>query len=736
MDALGPFTWHKVIDLKNSKDAGNQKVDDCPFCGKEEHFFVNKDTGQWDCKSCGKQGNITTFLEEIHAHYLEHTRPEHRRSLGAHRKIPGFAFKPFGFAWDNRRWLIPIYNTNSRMQDIRTWIPGRDVRSTKGCISGLFGMPLLLKREYLNHRVWICEGEWDAVALNYVFDKLGFDEFAVGTPGAGTFKAGWVALFNDRNVVLAYDCDKAGDEAMWKVGFGRYAKGSSARKPGLLESNAKTLEYVRWPELTKEGTDVRDIVTSNSPKEAYRILLQMLDKRPRILPKSDEVPTSRLKDRKIQRDDPPDSEDDSSQADPRTFRFSFGNPGFGGRPTFKDVLRVYQEHADITKNMVIGLRAVFATVLSTQMAGPPLWMHIVGPSGSGKTLLLDSVKNNDQCVCRSRITPNTLVSGMKVVPDPSLIPKLWNKTFVLKDFTEILDMHIQDQKKIFSCLRGAHDGRAEWEFANGVMRNYSTHFSMLTGVTQIIHKLNNTSVGERFLKFQLLPFDHADQHDNAIRMAMENPYMIESIEDGRCQIVNDFLDVEIPNEEEINERISKTFRNRILALAKLVARIRSTVDRDPFTGSVNYRPMAEIGTRLAGALFKLAKALIIVDCVTSFGEEQYKVVQRIAFDTAIGWHLDIVHAIMENAAERPISTAEVVQFAKLPTTNVQQKLADMEYLRIIRRRERRHRHTREHRFLYRLHPEIIRLYQECHVKDTEYVERAIYARRRRKKERD
>lgn len=38
---------------------------DCPFCGKEEHFFMNSKTGLWDCKKCGEVGNWFSFFKKV-----------------------------------------------------------------------------------------------------------------------------------------------------------------------------------------------------------------------------------------------------------------------------------------------------------------------------------------------------------------------------------------------------------------------------------------------------------------------------------------------------------------------------------------------------------------------------------------------------------------------------------------------------------------------------------------------
>lgn len=42
----------------------------CPFCGKEEHFYISRKTGLWDCKKCGEMGNLYKLLRFLDKTYL------------------------------------------------------------------------------------------------------------------------------------------------------------------------------------------------------------------------------------------------------------------------------------------------------------------------------------------------------------------------------------------------------------------------------------------------------------------------------------------------------------------------------------------------------------------------------------------------------------------------------------------------------------------------------------------
>lgn len=47
-----------------------QYICDCPFCGKEKHFYISKETQLFDCKKCGENGSIYKLLKSLDKTYL------------------------------------------------------------------------------------------------------------------------------------------------------------------------------------------------------------------------------------------------------------------------------------------------------------------------------------------------------------------------------------------------------------------------------------------------------------------------------------------------------------------------------------------------------------------------------------------------------------------------------------------------------------------------------------------
>lgn len=54
----------------NKETRSGQYICDCPFCGKENHFYISKRTQLFDCKKCGIIGSIYKLLKHLDKTYL------------------------------------------------------------------------------------------------------------------------------------------------------------------------------------------------------------------------------------------------------------------------------------------------------------------------------------------------------------------------------------------------------------------------------------------------------------------------------------------------------------------------------------------------------------------------------------------------------------------------------------------------------------------------------------------
>ena len=169
------------------------------------------------------------------------------------------------------------------------------------------------------------------------------------------------------------------------------------------------------------------------------------------------------------------------------------------------------------------------------------------------------------------------------------------------------------------------------------MCSFPSHdrFGIVAGVTQEIHAENRTSLGERFLKVNLI--DDQFVEDEHILTALQNLGQKNEHKEILQGTVNGFM-------HHLKERDIPPFpekmHKKLIALSKIVAMVRTSVSR---SGSdINYRPESEIGTRIATQLVKLGCAIAMVYGKPEVDDDCYRLMQKVAFDTCVGWQLEIV----------------------------------------------------------------------------------------------
>jgi twinkle protein len=103
-----------------------------------------------------------------------------------------------------------------------------------------FGKPWLWRGSYIGiaRIIYLCEGETDAISL--IDAGLESDEqaLAVALPSASTFSERWATLFAGKDVILAFDADKPGEEATRRVS-------------GLLHPHVASLRQLNWEGLQR-----------------------------------------------------------------------------------------------------------------------------------------------------------------------------------------------------------------------------------------------------------------------------------------------------------------------------------------------------------------------------------------------------------------------------------------------------------------------------------------------------
>jgi predicted transcriptional regulator len=632
IDYSKPFTFHGV-ELTNT---GSQFKGDCFLCGKENHFYVSPKTGQWDCKSCGEKGNVATFLRLLHESFLGETTDEDYRELAKLRVgIPAKAFRRYGIALNSitGSWLIPIYNAKGKLANLRAWDSHKGVNySTPTCATHAF----LIHKIKENTPIMVVEGEWDAMALEHLLRQV--DAYAnhsvVAVPGATTFKEDWAKYFANRDVYLLYDHDEAGAN-----GIKRAVKVLTGSK-----DRPKSIRVLRWPESLPEKYDVRDFVGDH--KGRYR------------------EAWLHMQERFVPIEDTPVSSEE---------RFV--------RNTFLEVLKDFEDEIHVTESFRVSLAICLATALAVRLPGDPLWVFLVGPPGSGKTLLLNAFGNSEYTEAVSKITPRTLVSGWKSADgsDASFLPQLNGRILVIKDYTAVKSMPAAEQEELYGVLRDAFDGSLKFIFGNKEIREFHDFtFGIVAGVTDVIHGDQRATLGERFLKVELLEDDYDPHHQ--IMAAMSGIFLKDGFSDKLRKSVLGYLDKKIDHDNL--PVIPDEMKLRLASLAELVGHMRATVHRTK-ERDLQYRPRAEIGSRVAVQLYKMGICLCLVFDLQEANEKVYRYLYKLAMDTARGFNLDICQFLFNNKSggASNITIQSKLNISKATATR---RLNDLLELRILK----------------------------------------------------
>lgn len=634
------------VELPDETNGSGEFVTTCPFCSHSGHFYINEETALFQCKdgACGVEGNPYTFLKLIYEKCLaEDTTPfSYKRLSQKRKKFSKDAYVESKIAWssDLNSWFIPTFNVNGHggLTGLSIYSGAGPCYAAPGCSLHLWGL------ETLNSTgpIFVCEGYWDAIALRWLLTRceqtgiLAEGWTVLAAPGASNLPKSDIPVFQNRDVYLLYDNDEAG----------RNGTKTATKK---LAGVANSIHLLTWPEgVYEDGWDVEDFIRTSTDR-LDTILANLLG---------------------------------------WCFRFQRGADPTKLAPTLirnsiTEVIRDFEEskihmYPGLTDCLILTL----AVVHSSKLPGEPLWLYCIGDPGRGKSLVLESTLGSDKCIYRTSVTHKAFVSGFRQEgSDSSLLAVLPGRCLVVKDYSNVLSLPHLEQDQLISLLREAYDGRIVRSYGNNVYREYppagspfpDCRFSLVAGVTKEIHSRNHAGLGERFLKYEI----PCTELDNilAVEAALEDDWKSHEYQLLRTASVSAFLNAGI-SDRKIT--IPNWFKQRIIALSNFIGLCRSPVSRT--NGDLDYIPSPESGTRVAKQLRKLSKSLCAVLGVESADEEVYRLIRKVAWDTAHGWRRDLyLYLFQEGEVSVTGDIADGVGFS-LGTTHRQ--LHDMKALKI------------------------------------------------------
>jgi len=620
----------------------------CPFCAKENKMYVSIESKAWDCKVCGRSGGFQSFLNQMTEHCSVQFRGKIAIDLSKSRGISLSTLKHFkvGYNEITAQYVVPIFKLDGReVFDLR-YYRQKKLWSTPTCKTGLLNW-----QEIANCKgtIWLCEGEWDGMAMFDALSQLSIEhnDIPISVPGANTFKAEWSELLRGKIVRVLYDNDKAGIDGAIKV----YKN----------LSECKDIKFIHWEESRKEGFDIRDLWNEiKNPSEFIQSIIDLLRDEPKGLNERENV----------------GSKSSSSK------RKEAGTNYTGAGVDCKEIYKAYRNHLHLPDSDLLDI--IFGTIIANRLSGDPIWLFLVAPSGMTKSELLQSISSFGEVEAISTLTPHSLVSGANVGgTDPSLIPRLNNRVLCVKDFTTIFSMNIQAKEEIFGILRDAYDGEITKIFGHGVRRHYISKFGIIAGVTPAIEAYldGESALGERFLRYSLTLPDTLEKHLEYLRKATENITLENDMRNQLRLVANICLDYNFNPDIEID----KTIYDRILHLAICTSLMRGTILRDKFTKEITHRPFIEMGTRLSKQYIKILKGICMFKRLTKATERELLTIKTIARGTVPSKIENIVSGMYNSGSgyEKVFSVDQICSFAKLPRQSCERICENMSLLSIL-----------------------------------------------------
>ena len=645
---LQPYLFYG-IDLA---EGGKEAIGECPFCGKEEKFSVDIETGQYKCwSSCVKPGNTSSFLQRLHKLGQKITKEGHYEDLAEER---GLLYASTPKAWGavisptQGNWLIPGYNSEGTLTQLYAYAQtkkGKRLLATSGLSHQMHGMNLW--NEKAPELIWT-EGPWDGMALWEVLSRCSLNEEeklqvsgspdlvnVLAVPGANVFNPKWAVLGKNRVVSFCYDNDHK--KIHPTTGEQIPPAGITGAKQAIKAVSSSTtppseLYYLSWGaegsnlELPN-GFDVRDKLQEGDSKglgariEACNSLIESL------VP----VPAEWL-----------GSPARASQTE--TVQIT-------SCEVYRDLQNAWKVALKWTPGLDYALSVMLACIASTQSVGDQLWLKLIGPAATGKSTLAEALSTARKYVV-AKSTMRGFHSGFgDGVEDHSLISQLNGKTLITKDGDTLLQSPNLGQ--ILSEGRDLYDTVSRTSYRNKASKDYEgIRTTWILCGTSSLRSIDQSELGERFLDCVIMEGIDSDLEDEILwRVANRAERNLNLEADGRpdtrqepemtkaMALTGGYVCYLREHATELLSSVvfSDDQKRRCIRFAKFVAHMRARPsDKQKESSEREFAP------RLTSQLIRLAKCLAVVLNKPEVDDIVIQQTRRVALDTSRGRTLEIL----------------------------------------------------------------------------------------------
>lgn len=688
-ERLRAFVFHGMeLEFKIGQQKG-QARGDCPFCAKEGHFFVNIETGLWDCKVCLSTGNPIEFIRQLHASSFSGTKDGNYLALSKDRSLNTMVLKRWGLAVSilTGEWLIPAYNVDGKMTNLYRYalLNGKKLLlSTPDCAQQLFG-----RGKWISSRkkVAILEGPWDGMAYEEMLESYRLDSGGklvrttdrkqsvaalynvVATPGCGTFQKAWYPLFEGMDCEVLFDSDhpkEVGENGSTELREPAGYAGMRKACAHLHEAKAKSIKYLFWGESGYDrskpsGYDIRD-----AKKDGVKL--------PGIVSRLQSPPEDWLTSHS--------DEEGKTRLQPKTC------------DNYHELREAWGKTLKWTRNLDDTLIVMLACAASTPLIhqGDQIWLRVIGPPGSAKSTLCEALT-----VAREYVYPCSVQTGFHSGygrgEDTSIIADIDGKTLITKDGDTLATSSNRDQT--LGEARDLFDGTARARYRTGKHNDYQGHhMTWILAGTGSLRKLNKSYLGERFL--DCIIYEKSESPECVLEQEILHRSARAAF--SRMRLQQDTSSSQI--DEHLGESMSLTggylcyLRKNIINLVQSVSCSDDVLDLctqfGTFASFMRAKPdkdteeddqEIELATRLTSQFVRLVNCIAVVTGKTNTDLECIRLLKKVVLDTSKGMTLNIVRFLYGMNTGLP--QKRIIQLCRKADTVVRKRLSFLQEIGVV-----------------------------------------------------
>jgi hypothetical protein len=216
---------------------------------------------------------------------------------------------------------------------------------------------------------------------------------------------------------------------------------------------------------------------------------------------------------------------------------------------------------------------------------------------------------------------------------------------IAPDFSTVLSGNADKRDAVFSDLRRIYDGHLNKEYGTATAgpHEWRGRVTFIVAVTPAVDNYSSLfqSLGERFLQVR---WPRANVVDAAVAAIAQNPELVKSELTAAART----LFAGLPGAEPA---LLEGIQRKIAALAEFTVRARSHVARSAYGAKeITGIPEPESPTRLGQQLAQLAKGSALLDGRDTVNEDDYRLVQRAAFDNVLTTRRRLLQALIDGTA--------------------------------------------------------------------------------------